>query len=163
MDKRNIAIGAGVALITVLFLLYPSLQGTGFFSLGTEPVEQDQSKPQNLEQEEDKPGINTSLSLEIIEPTTLEASLLTDLEIQQCPSEEEAEILVKNTGNSVAEKMFLSFAPGIKVNACSNCSLDKLKPGQEVRVTARLCLEEPEFNTVQVGSANSNAVELRFE
>jgi len=106
--------------------------------------------------------MEAGLSFEVLRPTTLEASL-EQKTIAECPQETETEIAVKNIGSSAAEKLFLEFGPGVKVIACENCFLEEMKPGQEIKARARLCLETISQNKLIVGSANSSSIEIRLQ
>ena len=159
MDRTKIlSIAAVIATISILGILSLN-QGNfaGFFGLG---AEENQAEPVELVEEEQ--GMEAGLSFEVLRPTALEATV-GEKTILNCPQETETEIVVKNTGSNEAEKLFLEFGQGIKVIACENWSLDEVKPGQEVRARARLCLETESQNSLIVGSANSNKIEILFE
>ncbi len=148
----------GVILIGLAMLFshyYRSVDFTGLFGLGAE-------KEEKQKETEIPHNISPGLSFTVLKPTTLEASL-SNAKLQNCPGETEAEILVKNTGQSQAENLFIKFGPGIKVIACNNCRLGLVEPGQEVLARAVLCLESAQPNSLTVGSANSNRIELLLE
>ncbi len=164
MDRaRLLAIGVVLLAAALLLSLAPDfLNSTGLFGL--------QAKDEGLklpetpsETTEENEGIKAGLSFTVLEPTLLEASILSSGKLRECPEETEVEILLKNTGSSPAEKVFLEFGPGIKATACSNCRLEELQPEQETVVKTRLCLESASLQTLTIGSANSNTVELQFE
>ena len=107
--------------------------------------------------------VSAGLSFEVLTPTNLEASLEKETILPECPKEAEIKILVKNTGDSIAEKMYFSFGPGLRVIGCNNCELDELLPNQEIKANTRLCLESTSTNALTIGSANSNKIKLNLE
>jgi len=161
MEKAKIFwAAAAVAALSILALSLSHLSGTGLFGLGGG---QQAKKATTAQAGKEKGRLGASLSLEVLEKTMLEAEILPENPLKECPEETETEILLRNSGSGTAEKVFLKFGPGIKVIACENCSLAELKPGQEFKAKARLCLESGSAKALTVGSANSNSVELIFE
>lgn len=160
---KVIALAAAIAAIAIITAFSPQLlQGTaGLFGLSA--GEGQGALQQGTKGTEEESEVQAGLSFMVLKPTTLEAQIIGQNVLPECPEEAAVEILVKNTGPSTAEKMFLEFGPGIKVLGCANCGLEELEPGQEVAARARLCLESVEQKRLVAGSANSNKVEILFE
>ena len=156
---RIIALAAAIAGIAVIAAFSPQfLQGTGLFGLSA--GEGQEALQQGTEEESE---VQAGLSFTVLRPTTLEAQIVGQIVLPECPEETAVEILVKNTGPSTAEKMFIGFDSGVKVLGCANCRLEELEPGQEVKARARLCLESENQKGLVAGSANSNKVEIQLE
>ncbi len=163
MDKtRVVAAVAVIAAAAILATLFNQGNLSGLFGLQAEEIQAEESLAEEIGQTEEEAIMNAGLSFEVLEPTRLEASVLGE-KIAECPGETQTEILVKNSGGGLAEKVFLEFGPGIKVLGCSNCFLEELRQGQEVVAKARICLETEAVHRLTVGSANSRPVELLFE
>ncbi len=168
MDKSKLLV-IGTALVALAVLIAFSqgfLNPSGLFGLSAEETQLEKAGKANGEEAEntaDQKTVKAGLSFEVLRPTSIEASIVGEAILPNCPKEAEIEIIVKNTGNDTAEKMYFSFGSGIKIVGCSNCELDKLLPSQEITAKARLCLESSSANAVTVGSANSNKIELNFE
>ena len=162
MGKAKIlALAAAIAVIAIIAACTPQfLQGTGLFGLS---ASQEKTVQEPEESAEEGNGVEAGLSFAVLEHTTLEAQIIGQNVLPECPEEATVEILVKNTGKSAAEKMFLKFGPAIKVLGCANCGLEELKPGQEVAARARLCLESAGQKRLVAGSANSNKAEIQLE
>ncbi len=150
-------LGAMLIAIALLFFYFYDKNLTGLFGLG---AARQQPQQKNAENES---GMQAGLSFTVLQPTTLEASVSNGAKLLQCPQETAIEITVKNRGSSVAEKVFLKFGSGIKVIACNNCRTDALQPKQEVLASALLCIESAQPNSLVVGSANSNRIEMPLE
>ncbi len=175
MDRTKLfTVGTALIALTVLFAFSQGfINPSGFFGLSAEETqleegrsgEEGRSKVAEGEAENTtgQETISAGLSFEVLKPTSLEASLVEETILPNCPEETEVEILVKNTGDSIAEKMYFSFETGIRVIGCNNCELDELFPNQEIKANARLCLESTSINALTVGSANSNKIELNLE
>jgi len=167
MDRTKLfAVGTVLVALAVLFAFSQGFLNTsGLFGLSAEEIgldeeETDGRETENIDKQE---TVSAGLSFEVLRPTTIKASIVGEAILPDCPKDAEVEIIVKNTGNDIAEKMYFSFGPGIKVVGCSNCKLDGLLPSQEITARARLCLESSSANAVTVGSANSNKIELNLE
>ncbi|MBN2066992.1 MAG: hypothetical protein JW744_00820 [Candidatus Diapherotrites archaeon] len=149
MDRKPMIAGLVLLGLAALFT-YAYNQGslTGFFGVAVEPV--------GLEE------VSPVLSFTVLKQTTLEASL-NNSALKECPQETVVQVLVRNTGESPAEKLFLNFGPGIRVVGCSNCRLDLVEPSEQALISAVLCIESEQTNSLVVGSANSNRIELQLE
>jgi len=171
MDKTKLfTIGTALIALAVLFAFAQGfLNPSGLFGLSEETQLEERSGEEaetNKEEAKNTTGketVSAGLSFEVLTPTNLEASLEKGTILPKCPKEAEVAVLVKNIGNGVAEKMYFSFGPGLRVIGCNNCELDELLPNQEIKVNARLCLESTSTNALTVGSANSNKIELNLE
>ncbi len=149
---------AFVALIVLFVFSQNMLNPSGFFGLSVE--EETQLETEDGKNTVEQENVSAGISFEVLEPTTIEAGIVGEAILPDCPEETEFEVLVKNTGNGIAEKVYFSFGSGVKVVGCSNCSLDKLLPKQEITAKTRLCLESDLTQAISVGSANSNIIEL---
>ena len=160
MDKTKLfALGAMLIAVAVIFAFsFNLLDSTSLFGLAKQ-----KEQAETRQQEAESNSMEAGLSFTVLKPTVLEASVLSGKSISECPIETEAEILIKNKGNGIAEKVFLEFGPGIKVIACNNCAQQELKPEQETIAKARLCLNSSSPNMLTIGSANSNLIELGLE
>lgn len=157
--NRNKLFLLGVALIAIalLFFYFYDKNLTGLFGLGA-------AKQQPLQKNsENESGMQAGISFTVLQPTTLEAKISKGEKLLLCPAETTVEITVKNSGSSVAEKVFLKFGPSVKVIACNNCRTDALQPKQELLASALLCIESTQPNSLVVGSANSNRIEMLLE
>jgi len=158
MNKNKLfLLGAMLIAIALLFFSFYNKNLTGLFGLGTANQQPEQKNAEN------ESGMQAGLSFTVLQPTTLEAGISKGEKLLKCPLETAVEITVKNSGSSPAEKMFLKFGPGIKVIACNNCRTDALQPKQEVLANALLCIESMQQNSLVVGSANSNRIEMLLE
>jgi hypothetical protein len=157
--NRNKLFLLGVTLIAIalLFFYFYDKNLTGLFGLGAAKQQPEQINAEN------ESAMQAGISFTVLQPTTLEASVSNGAKLVQCPQETAIEITVKNRGGSVAEKVFLKFGSGIKVIACNNCRTDALQPKQEVLANALLCVESTQPNSLVVGSANSNRIEMELE
>ena len=171
MDRTKlVTIGTALIALTVFFVFSQGfINPSGFFGLSAEETQLEEGGEENQANEgetksaAEQKTVSAGLSFEVLKPTNLEASLVEETILPNCPEEAEVEILVKNIGNSTAEKMYFSFGSGVKVIACNNCNLDELLPNQKIMAKARLCLESASPNALTVGSANSNKIELNLE
>jgi hypothetical protein len=157
--NRNKLFLLGVTLIAIalLFFSFYNKNLTGLFGLG---AANQQPEQKNAESES---AMQAGISFTILQPTTLEASVSNGAKLLQCPQETTVEITVKNRGSSVAEKVFLKFGPSVKVIACNNCRTDALQPNEQITASALLCIESAQPNSLVVGSANSNRIEMQLE
>jgi hypothetical protein len=156
---KILAPAAAIAAIAIIAAFSPQLpQGTGLFGLPA-----GEGREALRPGAEEKNPVQAGLSFTALKPTTIEAQIVGQGALPECPKEAIVEIRVKNTGKSDAEKVFLKFGPGIKVLGCANCGLESLKGGQEEAAKARLCLESRDKKMLVAGSANSNKVEIMLE
>ncbi len=157
--NRNKLFLLGVALIAIalLFFYFYNKNLTGLFGLGAAKQQPEQKNAEN------ESGMQAGISFTVVQPTTLEASVSNGAKLLQCPKETAVEITIENSGNYAAEKIFLKFGPGVKIIACNNCQSDALQPKQELLANALLCIESTQLNSLIVGSANSNRIEMLLE
>lgn len=155
--NRLFLLGVTLIAIALLFFYFYDKNLTGLFGLGAAKQQPEQINAEN------ESGMQAGISFTVLQPTTLEARISKDLKLLKCPNETIVEITVKNKGSSAAEKVFLKFGPGVKVIACNNCRTDALQPKQELLASALLCIESTQPNSLIVGSANSNSIEMLLE
>ncbi len=106
-------------------------------------------------------GISSSLSYEVMGFTRLDANLLSENEIPECPDTADVSVKIKNSGKYAAEKIGISANSGFVAMACDGCGIESLGSGAEKTVKMKLCRSSGQELEIAVSAVNANPIGLK--
>jgi len=106
-------------------------------------------------------GISSSLSYEVMGFTRLDANLLAEQEIPECPNSADLTVRIRNSGKYAAEKISIGANSGFSVVACDGCGIEKLESSAEREIKMKLCKSSGQGLEIAISAVNANPIELK--